>query len=260
MADLGDLASTEGPRTGFTWARPSLIGPLAPWLGVLALLLLPANRSGRAWWVWLPLLCVAGMGLALPSALTFLPSEPREILGRMMAGLGFGFAAVLLLAPHIRRAHSLLTLLTTVIALVAISSIALVLSEGVGELERVIFSGIILGASSLALMVAMHLAGVVLRRKYRPLTFSLGTLAGLVLLWSCIVAPFATTFELQTALASVLLAAGINYAIVLPFLMLATFSPLFAERLATLLHLTGPACPSIPLPADVLTDSVRAAD
>ena len=55
---LGPGGPQEGPRTTVAWKRAWSLVPLAPWLAVLALLLLKPNRTLRTWAVGLGVLAV----------------------------------------------------------------------------------------------------------------------------------------------------------------------------------------------------------
>ena len=63
-ADLGGLGSKQGAPVVYDWVPPSLMPQFLPWLAILALLLLKPNRCASAWWIWVPLACVAGVACA----------------------------------------------------------------------------------------------------------------------------------------------------------------------------------------------------
>ena len=70
-----------------------------PWLAILGLFLFKPNRCRQAWWVWLPLLAVAGLGLGVVKCTWPPDEESRETVQSMLMALGFGWAGMLLLAP-----------------------------------------------------------------------------------------------------------------------------------------------------------------
>ena len=47
-ADLGGLGVKQGPPAFYSWTMPSLMPLALPWLALLALLMLPPNRTGQA--------------------------------------------------------------------------------------------------------------------------------------------------------------------------------------------------------------------
>jgi len=111
ISDLGGLGAKEGAPVSYRWTPPSLIPSFLPWLAVLLLLLAKPNRCGRAWWIWLPLGCVAAMEQLSQSAFEFLPSGTADMFLEMAGSLAFGVAAVWLLAPQLARRHRFVTFL-----------------------------------------------------------------------------------------------------------------------------------------------------
>ena len=111
ISDLGGLGAKEGAPVSYHWTPPSLIPLFLPWLAVLLLFLVKSNRYGRAWWIWLPLGCVAAMEHDVAVSLEFLPSGTADMFLEMAGSLAFGVAAVWLLAPQLARSHRLITFL-----------------------------------------------------------------------------------------------------------------------------------------------------
>jgi drug/metabolite transporter (DMT)-like permease len=244
VADLGGLGPSEGSPVTHVWTRSSLLPLLAPWLLFLGLLLLPVNRSARSWWIWLPLLFIIAAGAVIFNALTFIPSEPLEFISRAFAALGYGLAATLLLAPHLRRAHRLATIAVTFMVLGTMSLIAFALGEGSGEREDLLFSSLFFAVASLGILAALHLSAFILRSRFSPAGFSAVMLVALGVIWTLIASPFVVTafieageFAWQILPAVVLVATAASYALVLPFMLLSFISPHFKNRFLRLLHL-----------------------
>ena len=104
-ADLGALGANQGPPSFYMWRERPLsflraFSPrVVPWLAILGLLFLKPNRCRQAWWVWLPLLAVAGLALGVVKFAWPADNEFRETVQPMLMALGFGWAGTLLLAP-----------------------------------------------------------------------------------------------------------------------------------------------------------------
>jgi hypothetical protein len=64
--------------------------------------LLKPNRCASAWWVLVPLGCVAGVASAPQSVLELLPSSQFELFTEWIGALGFGLAALWLLSSYLR--------------------------------------------------------------------------------------------------------------------------------------------------------------
>ena len=54
------MGATEGLPTNCNWTTAGLVPQFLPWLAMLGLLALKPNRGWSAWWIWLPLACLAG--------------------------------------------------------------------------------------------------------------------------------------------------------------------------------------------------------
>jgi hypothetical protein len=239
-ADLGALGAHEGLPITYHWTRPSPMPLLLPWLGICGLLLLRPNRSGRSWWIWLPLAGVAGAALTLSQLITFVPSEVREFLGQLMGSFGFGLAAVWLLAPFLRRTRRVLTLAIAFLTLGLVGVLAQALAVGVGEFEIFFSSSVLLGVASLTLIAAMQMTAYCMRSQFSLVRFSIGTIAGIAIIW---IGVFALALLILGGgppwlefFAAALFAAGTIYLAVFPFLLLSSFNSLFRERLMSLLH------------------------
>ena len=96
------------------------------------------------------------------------------------------------------------------------------------------------GIGALAVSASLMLGGTLCRRRYHPWRFSLWLLAGLLIVWlAVVVLTTATTITGDSTLASlpgilggVFLLAGLNFAMLLPFLALSFASAFYRPRLA----------------------------
>ena len=106
---LGGLGATEGPPVTCDWTTAGLVPQLLPWLAILALLALTPNRGWSAWWIWLP---VAGVAAGCHWLQQVAQGSPADRSGEALAmllqvpiALGFGLAALWLLAPYLGHSH-----------------------------------------------------------------------------------------------------------------------------------------------------------
>jgi hypothetical protein len=251
VADLGGLGAREGLPAHYDWAAPNPIVPLLPWLLVLGLLLLPPNRCGQAWWIWLPIACVFAGRLALAAS-----SLPDEIVGGLDA-LGLGIAAVWLLAPYLARSHRFLSFLCYVPTLALTSLLVYLVRQGWEGAEAIQTVGVSLALAicGLIISVAMLLAGLQCRKHYRPGSLGLWLLVFIGAIWLLVAAPFFLLALLAGGglpwsefLLGWLVATGLCFGVLLPFLVLALANPLFRARLKALLHLERAAPPPALLP------------
>jgi hypothetical protein len=258
--DLGGLGAKDGSPVVCHWTLPNLLPVLLPWLAILFLLLLKPNRCAQAWWIWVPVGCAAGLGAALPSALSFVPSSLVDILGGAAGALGFGLAAVWLLSAYLGRKHRLLAWLGILLALGSFSTLAFVIRQGLeGAGAEMIQGGILVAASIVVISVAITLAGLVCRGRYGPLRLSLWLIAALLVVWLVVIAPFFViamiaspgNVPVAALIGTVLSVAGISFGLLLPFLILSFANGFYRERLKDLLHLGREAPPPViapPLP------------
>ena len=233
---------------------------LLPWLAILVLLVLKTNRCAQAWWIWLPLGCLVLLGSMMQSSSDLLPSPILGLFLEVVIALAFGLAAVWLLSAYLGRKHRFLTFLGLLFALAGFSVLSFVVRQGSDVLEReTLQSGFLLAACVVVISVAVSLAGLLCRRRYRPVRFSLWLIASLLVVWLMIVTPFFVValvangggIPVMALVASVLTMAGINLVLLVPFLILSFTSPFFRERLKCLLHMEGGIPPQLspPLPA-----------
>jgi hypothetical protein len=257
-SDLGALGSKEGSAVTYDWLLPSPAPLFLPWLVILGLLALKPNRCAAAWWIWLPLGCVIAFTLAPldipPSGTNFFP----DVIAAMAAGL----AAVWLLADYLRRQHRFVTFLCILPALAGFSALAFVSQQGWSLTSETLVVGIMLAVGVLASAGALSLGGLICRGRYRPFGLYVWLLIMLAAIWLVIAAPFflfaliASGGKLPWSefFIPVFAAAALNFATLLPFLILSSASPFYRERLKALLRVKPETPPLIaPLPDGSLT-------
>ncbi len=255
---MGGLGTKQGEPVVYEWAAQSAVPALVPWLAILALLGLKKNRCAAAWWVWVPLICVGGAGLVPQSLLGFLPNSQFEIFLQLGSALGFGVAAVWLLAGNLEAKHRVLAFFGILVAQVIFSAMAFAFGLGMDSDTAPLL--VPLSLAGLVIAAALSLAGLLCRGKYGALGWlrlSLWLLAMLALVWLLIIGPFFFYARLMsggnipaTAVMAVeLVAVTVTFCSLLPFLVLAFMNPFYRERLKGLLHLDVQAPPVVPPPA-----------
>jgi len=264
VSDLGGLGAKEGDPVSYHWTVPSLIPSLLPWLAVLLLLLTKPNRCGRAWWIWLPLGCVAAMEQLSQSAFEFLPSGTADMFLEMAGSLAFGVAAVWLLAHQLARSHRLVTFLCLAPTLAGFSLFSfLVRQDWTGDGASLVLVMLVpLAVSVLVVALAILLAGLACRSRYRPLGLYLWIFLSLLALWLVMLTPFFAFAMIvsggrlpwQEFFVVVLVLTAAGFVTLFPFLVLSSANSLFRERLKVLLHVKPEAPPPLnaPLPDDQL--------
>jgi len=254
-ADLGALGARAGAAVPYHWEMPNLAPYLLPWLVILGLLTLKPNRNPATWLVWLPVM-VAYLISQLPLGL---PSQGGYLLDAAGA-LAFGLAAAWLLSPYLRRAHRVTTAVCTFLTLVAFGLFFIATKQfsNLSSLEW-IFQLMVLGMGGLASTVGLGLGGWLCRRQFQAIRLYLGVLVCLLVVWFGITLPFFLTAVASSGselpwsefLVPILGVAGVNFALLLPFLILSSASSFYRERLKWLLHVSPPAPPTLPIPVPV---------
>jgi hypothetical protein len=244
-ANLGPLGSREGAPVSYFWTMPNLAPVMLPWMIILALLVRKPNRTAAAWLIWLPPGCVMAFTLT-PS---LLPSGTDFFLD-VITALIIGYAAIWLLADWLRRQHGFLTFLCLLLALLVSSTLAFAFKQGMNE--SVVDSlqiGILLAIGALVTAVALGLAGLVCRHRYRPVALYLWLFLLVALLWFLVAAPFFAIALISDGgripwsaffIPLFCVATG-HFATLLPFLILSSACPFFRERLKALLHVKSEA-------------------
>jgi hypothetical protein len=259
--DLGGLGPTEGPPTVFAWGPPGLLPQFIPWLVVLLLLLLPVNRSARAWWIWAPVAAVGAVVFLPESMLGALPSEVMSALLDVIRAGTFGLAAVWLLAPHLVRKRPLGTFACVLGVMAGVGMTTAAVIQDWGDLLDTLAIPVVIavGVAALVLALAMALAGWAHRASGSRLPVTLGLLLAVAATWIAILLPFFLVAVYSRAgrlpwlefFGPVLVISALTFAVLVPFLVLSFASPLFGARLCALLHLTpvGPPTPAAAAPA-----------
>jgi len=260
-ADLGGLGSKQGAPVAYDWVMPSLLPQLLPWLAILALLLLKPNRCASAWWICVPLGCVAGVASVPQSALDLLPSSQFEVLRELIGALGFGLAGLWLLSSYLAWKHRMLAFLGILLALEGFGLLAFAVRQGWEDLgPETLAMGISMAVIVLVISVAVSLAGLVCRGRYGWLRLSLWLIAALVVFWLLVIAPLSIiqlmmrggSFPALVLFGIVGVAVMLTFGVLLPFLVLSFANGFYRERLKGLLHLGGTKPPPIittPMPA-----------
>jgi hypothetical protein len=246
-SDLGPLGAKDGAPLVYNWVLPSVAPQFLPWLVLLGLLALKPNRHASAWLIWLPVGCALALTL-LPLSL---PSGADTLLD-VLAALVCGLAAVWLLSSYLRASHRLITFLLVLVVLGGFSALAFFSRQSLSllDLEWLPFA-ILLGVGVFTSAVALSLCGWFCRRRFQPATLYVWLFASLAALWLMITLPFfgvaflasgnqsiATDFIIPLACL-----VGINFALLLPFLILSSASPFYRQRLKSMLRMEPPAAP-----------------
>ena len=245
----------------YDWVMPSLMPQFLPWLAILGLLLLRPNRCASAWWVLIPLSMVAAVACAPQSVRELLPSSQFEMFLEWISALGFGLAAVWLLSSYLGWKHRMLAFLGILVPQAVFSSLAYVVRQGWEGIGADTFAlGMVLTVSALVIAMAVSVAGLMCRGRFGWIRVSLWLMAALLVAWLVVIGLFCVIAMVASGggapvlqvLISVPLAAGILFAVLLPFLVLSFINGFYRERLKALLHLDRvPAPPVIasPIPA-----------
>jgi hypothetical protein len=252
-SDLGGLGPKDGAPVAYDWALPSLAPLFLPWLAVLVLLTLKPNRRGEAWWIWLPLGCVAG--LAMLSSFDDSTFSNLGMFLEVIFAMTFGFAAVWLLSSYLGRSHRILTFLCVLPTLAGFSLLTFMAREGwTPEGGEALQVGILLALGAFAISVALMVSGLLCRSRYRPVGIYLWLFVSLTVVWFVVATPFLVFAMIASGgripwvamFAGGFAMAAVSFAALLPFLVLSSCSPLFRERLKQLLNVSGPALPTMP--------------
>jgi len=177
-ADLGGLGAKEGLPVTYDWKRASALPVALPWLATALLLTLRPNRRAQAWWIVVPMAGVAGAGSWLLAWSFPLPSRYLELLQDLLSELSFALGAAWLVAGYLRSRSRIRNVLGLFAVLLGFSGLYYLAGQDWTGLEPAavpqtgVFS-LLLPASTLAISMALGLAGWLCRRRYRPLALSL---------------------------------------------------------------------------------------
>jgi hypothetical protein len=222
---------------------------LLPWIAVLLLLLRPANRTGQAWWIWLPLGLVhllAWTAVWLLGGTGTLPGGVGGLLTDLYLGLAFGVAALWLSSPYLGRASRLLSGVGMFGFLTAFGALAFLLPAAWHEdTDGPLFVfALFLGFCGLQVTLALSLASILCRRRFAPVRFSVCLLALLFAGWLAFALPVALIggamagrMDWGSFLGAIGMFAGLTFVVLLPFLLLSFIHPYYRERLRSWLRL-----------------------
>jgi hypothetical protein len=250
---LQGLGTGEGAAVLYGWSRfgPVRLSPaVLPWLAIVGLCLLKANRRPQAWLIGLPLAAVVGLAWVSGPLVSLKEPELRRMLQLLLAAPAFGWAAALLLSERLPRGQTLAGFMGLLVCLGALSLLALAAR---GDWQSADFLSTLCAVAlpfvTFALAAAASLAGWSCRRGFTGLRFSLWLLVWLVTVWVAMTVPLVVLRWVSEAgeLGSVLaLAAGclvVSLAMFLPFLALCLASPLYRQRLQGLVGAASAAQP-----------------
>jgi hypothetical protein len=181
-----------------------------------------------------------------------------DTLPDVFGALAFGTAAIWLLSGYLRKSHRMVTFFCVLFALAGFSLLAFVARESANLLDSGLLPfAIVLGVGVLISAIALSLGGWLCRRSYHPLALGVWLFVSLLVVWLVVTAPFFILALISSGgeiprsdfLVPVLGAAGANFVLLLPFLILSSANSLYRERLKFLLHVPPPAPPPLNFPA-----------
>ena len=261
-ADLGGLGTKQGPPVRFVWTLPSLLPLLLPWLVVLGLLALPSNRTGRAWWIWAPLVVLALLGAGLGAFADAANNEGLSFSAQAAGAAAFGLAAVWLVGAGLARRCRTLSIVLMALAFAAVSLLAFVVSpmwEQLWDLRRYepaipLYLLLFWIVGGLVFAGGLNLTGWMCRKRFSCLRVLLRLPFWLWAMWFvagsllCCVMTFGfnNSFEWTGILVGPLVLALVSFGLILPYLILSFACSFYRERLKDLLRL--PATDSSPPP------------
>lgn len=248
-ADLGGLGAKEGAPTEYTWTPPSMLPQLVPWMAILILLLLPANRCAHAWWVWAPLLAVQGVAAGLRPVIESIAGSIYDPASQTFTALAFGLAALWLGSPYLGRKSRWIAFFAILLTVAGFGAATLFLRQnGEQEFMETGAFAMFTGFCALQVALALSLTAIVCRRRFGAVRFALWLALLLAAGWLLVTAPFVViTSQMDGGpawnefLGGILAVAGITYLVLLPFLLLALAQPFYRSRFLNLLRFPPPA-------------------
>ena len=230
---------------------------LLPWLAVLGLLLLRPNRTAQAWWIWLPLLIVFGVELGLRAALDgSLPTEVLDVFCQVARALAFGLAAVWLASPLLAANSRFFTFLKMLLVQAGFTLLAFASGQDWGGAGAEVLAALIyLGVFVLVLVAALNLAGRSCRHRFHPVGLSLHLLGWLAVCFAVMSLPFAIFAliagggQVWAAFGiAILVSVAVQFALLLPFLILSFANDFHRKRLRQRLLRETPGAPPVLMP------------
>jgi hypothetical protein len=232
---------------------------MLPWLAMVGLLLLPRNRTARAWWIFVPLGWCFVVQLGMQAALSFIPSRELDLFCQLVRALAFGSAAIWLTSPYLVSSHRFVAFLKMLLVQAGGGLLAYVTGQdwsgGNGE---AVVGLVLLGISLMVMVAALSLAAFACRRRYGGVRLFIWLFAWLGVSITAVIVPFVlfmTVLEGASGevwgvvAASILVSSGIAIVLLAPFLLLSVFNRFFRDRLQQLLRLGVAEAPPLMAPA-----------
>lgn len=215
---------------------------LLPWVFLLGLLLLPANRRWRAWMVLAPPILVHALLYVAGFALSLLPGGLQVFAEQMLTLPALALSAVWLVSHRLARVGRGGAFVLTLLVMGVMAALALATSGAASS--GMLIASLIVGGSGLAsLTIGFAFAGWRSQERFAPWTFAAWLLLGLLLASMLFATGLSAVVAATTAGAGmvmpiwvlgILISGGVYgfalFAIVAPFLVLAFRNSLYRER------------------------------
>lgn len=257
VKDLQGLGANEGPGIVYQWSPPSPIPGLIPWLALLILLALPANRTLKAWWIVVPVAVLVLAALKVDAVLSSLNIAPGAEFGRIYKALAMSAAAVWLLLPYLKKSYRILSYLLMLVVWGLGGAAAFIIGAvfSLGD-ETTLPMLITLAVLTFCTVAAFVLSGLLCRKHYRPVRLAvwpavfLGALPLIVTVPIILIANAAGGLvPWKEVIGAILGVSEGCYLVLLSFLVLSFANSHFRRGLKELLHLdSDPKPPGQPLP------------
>jgi hypothetical protein len=170
----------------------------------------------------------------------------RGVIGDSVSAVGFGLAAAWLVASYLGWKHRALAWVGMLVALESFSLVSFVIRQSIeGLAPETIPTGMLLAVGAVVISVALTLAGLACKGRYRPLRLCLWLLAALLVVWLLVMGPFFIVAMIFNSghvpvldfVGVVLSVVAISFGVLLPFLILSFANAFYRARLKDLLHL-----------------------
>jgi hypothetical protein len=223
------------------------------------------NREPSAWWVFAALACGFGLQPLLRSTLSFIPSQPLDAFADAVNAVNFGLGAVWLVSGYLVWRHRFVTFLAILATLSCYGAATFILGVSWdGGMGETMISATIVLISAFILALALTLAGLACRHRYRPIRLSAWSLVFSVAGSLLVISPFLLIalinnpgrLMLAEFLESVGVLAGISFGVMLPYLVICFFNEFYRERVKGLLHLGREEAPPVIVAAPVAQEAV----
>jgi hypothetical protein len=212
------------------------------------------NRRLQAWWLIVPLGLIFLLAPLVQLSSDSLPSSQFGEVFELILALAFGIGAVWLLSSWLGRGHRVLAFVLTTLVLAGFSVLSLFALRSPDEdMLRACWEAIGILAVAFALSVALSVAGMLCRRHYSRMRFSLWLVLSTLAFWLLLYGGFwmfsatggSDGLTAWDFLGAVLAATGFSLGPLLPFLVLSFANGFYHERLKQLLHTGQLATPPV---------------